>query len=80
MTLERMQPVRDELIMFLTLDGCIGVFLVISFGVNMVQQRRTKSDIEELTRIIDDNRITISAYLSMKQMSEPEQYLIYKKV
>ena len=56
MTLERMQPVRDELIMFLTLDGCIGVFLVISFGVNMVQQRRTKSDIEELTRIIDDNR------------------------
>ena len=56
MTLERMQPVRDELIMFLTLDGCIGVFLVISVGVNMVQQRRAKSDIEELTRIIDDNR------------------------
>jgi len=56
MTSKLMQPIRDELITFVTLDGCVGVFLVISVGVVLVQQRRTKSDIEKLTRTTDDNR------------------------
>ena len=56
MTSKLMQPIRDELITFVTLDGCVGVFLVISVGVVLVQQRRTKSDIEKLTRTTDDNQ------------------------
>ena len=56
MTLERMQPVQDELIMFLTLNGFVGVFLVISVGVDMVQQIRAKSDNEKLTITTDYNQ------------------------
>ena len=56
MTLERMQPVQDELIMFLTLNGFVGVFLVISVGVDLVQQIRAKSDNEKLTITTDYNQ------------------------
>ena len=56
MTAKLMQPIRDELITLVTLDGCVGVFLVISVGVVLVQQRRTKDDIEKITRTTDDNR------------------------
>ena len=51
-----MQPVQDELIMFLTLNGFVGVFLVISFGVDLVQQIRAKSDKEKLTITTDYNQ------------------------
>ena len=53
MTAKLMQPIRDELITLVTLDGCVGVFLVISVGVVLVQQQRTKDGIEKVT---DDNR------------------------
>ena len=36
-------PVRSEVLSLVALDGCVGLFLLLSIGVILVKQRRARS-------------------------------------